>query len=126
MKNGATQSRISDFFLPEGKKEDQSKKLQELNMKWDDIMVTEYRKKAEKSKTIVEKVRLLDRASLIWERKQTASSNDVDKTANDPESMRDGMIPPIQDLNKPPVMIGGDVKALYPSLGCQGCAGDQH
>ena len=25
-------------------------------------------------------------------------------------------VPPIQDLNKPPIMVGGDVRALYPSL----------
>ena len=25
-------------------------------------------------------------------------------------------VPPIQDLNKPPIMVGRDVRALYPSL----------
>ena len=103
-----------------------------------DGMETDFRRKAMKSKSLNEKVRNITSAALCWKKKNKTltggSKNEKSfKLSNDEnwssaqlaelapptlERQDGGTALPLQELDSAPVMLGGDVKTLYPSLDC--------
>ena len=78
-------------------------------------MKIDFRKKALRSKTLNEKVRNITSAAICWRNKDTEEHNKENheekrKTTTNPS--------PLQETDSDPVMLGGDVKTLYPSLDC--------
>ena len=85
-----------------------------------------------------EKVRNITSAALCWKKKNKTLAGGFKnkksfKLSNDEnwssaqlvelapptlERQEDGTAPPLQELDSAPVMLGGDVKTLYPSLDC--------
>ena len=71
------------------------------------------RKRAEKKNNMTEKVRDLTSAGIFWKRRDE-EINKTEREAGADTSESD--TPPLQELDSDPIMIGGDVMTLYPSL----------
>ena len=77
----------------------------------------DFRRKAKLTTSLNEKVKNTVSAGYYWRLKE--DSNELkDKDADPIERDTERELPPLQDCNSIPIMIGGDVKTLYPSLDC--------
>ena len=71
------------------------------------------RARAEKAPSLTEKIRHLMSALGFWNRKEDKKK---EREAGDIYNGEDTTVPPLQSMDSPPILIGGDVKTLYPSL----------
>ena len=115
-KDRGKQKGIKDYFKVSNE-ELHKERLIELNDIWDSTMVKEYKLRPSRAKTITDKVRILDNAAMIWERYQKNTIPDIKCAGEEgaPLTLNEAT-PPLENFDKPPVMVGGDVQALYPSL----------
>ena len=99
---------IRDFF-PTVRKKDEEDRVN-LDTLYQGIE-SDFRHKAKNSCRMNEKIKNVVSAGLYW-RKRNITTSKKEKTDSD----NIATIPSLQDLDSPPIMLGGDVKTLYPSL----------
>ena len=105
-------SDIRHFFLPKKEPEKKHNGKNKLNSLYADLE-KDMRKRAEKKNNMTEKVRDLTSAGIFWKRRDE-EIKETEREAGADTSESD--TPPLQELDSDPIMIGGDVMTLYPSL----------